>query len=168
MTPESCLARLRVSVEPAEGRARGGAQPASPAAFLCRRPRSGWRPPRQSVASPDHKRRTDLPPLNVHTWKLVLDPRIGRPPRTRWLLPSRAEGGTVGCLSSQYRRGNLRPIGVLEVGRGARFGGDHARLSVHSLARARRCSSSNFYQGAFGQPRAGVARLEDWSDRATL
>ena len=42
MPPESCLARLAVPVERAEGQVSDGAQPASPAAFRCRRPRPGW------------------------------------------------------------------------------------------------------------------------------
>ena len=41
MPPASCLTRLSVLVEPAEGQASGGAWPASAAAVLFRRPRPG-------------------------------------------------------------------------------------------------------------------------------
>ena len=50
MPPESRLARFRVSVEPAERRASGGARSASAATFLSHRPRPGWSHTRRSEA----------------------------------------------------------------------------------------------------------------------
>ena len=84
MPPESCLTRRAVLVEPAEGQASGGAQPASPSAFLCRRSRSGWSPPRRSEAL-GYCRTPSMRASTQNRASRVLDIRQAS---TRWVVQS--------------------------------------------------------------------------------